>query len=92
MLKGEATVTMTTWRKEIQRALNFDGKDFADVKMMPLTDEALDREFDIKNCDLSICEHFVMWTNDYVYFSTYCDGHVGIESVPQHPEGISRWL
>jgi len=77
---------MTTWKKELTRALEDNKETWEDVKSSTLTDEALAVEFD-DGYGGSEGVPFTVWTVKTVYFPIVYDGAEWVGSVARNPNG-----
>jgi hypothetical protein len=77
---------MTTWRKELERALKGRKEVWADIESSTLTEEELDREFDSGYGGTEGCD-FTVWTKNTVYFPVCYDGAEWVGDVSRHPDG-----
>lgn len=86
---------MTTWRKELQRALEDNNETFEGIrsfhwakpnkiKKLSESAEELDREFN-KGFGRLEGFPFIAWTDRNVYFCVGYDGSEGVDSVPRNP-------
>ena len=78
---------MTTWKEQIEKAMQNSGESFADVISCTLSEEELNVEF---NDGFGYAEGkpFTLWTKDRVYFPTCFNGAEWAASVPRNPNGI----
>jgi len=77
---------MTTWRIEIQEAMERSGESWADVVSSTLTDEQLDVSFDGGYGSVEGIP-FTVWTKNRVYFPDCYDGSESAVSVARNPDG-----
>ena len=74
---------MTTWRKEIEHALEMNNEAFDDVVDMIFAGD-IDEVFDSGYGCSQGC-NFTVWTKDRVYFPVVHDGAEWVGSVPRNP-------
>lgn len=77
---------MTTWRKEIERALFENNEEWASIVSCTLSDKELDCEFDSGYGGVN-GKNFTLWTKNHVYFPCSYDGAEWCDSVPRNPNG-----
>lgn len=78
---------MTSWRKELVKALSANGEGWDDVDAMTFQNDAeLDQEFN-PSYGTSEGISFCLWTHCRVYFPVVYDGAEWVESVSRHPDG-----
>ncbi len=75
---------ITTWRRELNQALNNKDDTWADVVALTLSDEELDAEF-YPGYGSTEGTPFTLWTHNRVYFPWAYDGLEGVASVPRNP-------
>lgn len=77
---------MTTWKKEIQAAMDLQGESFADAVACTLTEDELNVKFD-GGYGGSEGKPFTLWTAKRVYFPQVYDGYEDVASVSRDPDG-----
>lgn len=80
------SMSKTTWRHGIKRAMRDNGESWGDVVDCTLTDEQLDVEFN-DGYGGTEGEPFTLWTKRRVYFPVVYDGAEWVGSVPRNPNG-----
>jgi hypothetical protein len=81
-------MSYTTWRTELQNALETNSEIWNDIISIEIEDGGLDKEFD----DSYGTEHgcpFTVWTSHYVYFPICYDGSEWVGCAPRFPNGQS---
>lgn len=78
---------MTTWRKELTRALADQREIWADVVTCTLAPAQLDVEFD-NGWGRPEGAPFTLWTARRVYFPATHDGKEWVASVARDPDGL----
>lgn len=77
---------MTTWKNELNEALNERGESWADVEANTMTEEDMERQFNDGYGGTEGCA-FTVWTKNSVYFPICYDGAEWVGSVARNPDG-----
>jgi hypothetical protein len=75
----------TTWRIELNEALEDNKETWEDIVSNTMTNEQMDKEFDPGWGVPEGCE-FTVWTNNFVYFPLCYDGSESVGCVSRNPD------
>ena len=77
---------MKNWKDMLTEALSGNGETWDDIGSSTLSEEELNRKFDLGYGGTEGAP-FTVWTKDRVYFPVCYDGTEWVGSVARHPDG-----